>query len=74
MSLYPLAVQDLFQRRVRESTFEIQNLFGGHKPFSCDIVIRHADEMIVMPIEIEVRGQRSMYGRCCLMCFRDDHY
>ena len=65
-----LTVQDLFQRKVRESTFEIQNLFGSHKPFSCDIVIRHADEMIVMPIEIEVRGQRSCAQEVWLGVFR----
>ena len=41
--------------KVREFQFQIDNLFGcSKKPFSCDVEIRHADQITVLPIEIEV--------------------
>lgn len=43
--------KDLFMRKVRQFTFEIKNLFGSSKPFSCDVEIRHADQLTVLPIE-----------------------
>ena len=39
-------------RKVRQFTFEISNLFGTSKPFSCDVEIRHADQLTVLPIEV----------------------
>lgn len=45
-------MQDLFMRKVRQFTFEIKNLFGTSKPFSCDVEIRHADQLTVLPIEV----------------------
>ena len=49
--------QDVYINRakVREFQFQINNLFGcSGKPFSCDVEIRHADQLTVLPIEIEV--------------------
>ena len=45
-------LQDLFMRKVRQFTFQIKNLFGTSKPFSCDVEIRHADQLTVLPIEV----------------------
>lgn len=46
--------KDLFMRRVRQFHFEIQDLFDcPQKPFSCDIEIRHSDQMTVLPIEVQ---------------------
>lgn len=40
--------------KVREFHFQIDNLFGcSGKPFSCDVEIRHADQITVLPIEIQ---------------------
>ena len=42
--------------KVREFHFEIQELFGcSKKPFSCDVEIKHADQITTLPIEVEVR-------------------
>ena len=52
-----LQQQDVYINRakVREFQFQIDNLFGCFgKPFSCDVEIRHADQLTVLPIEIEV--------------------
>ena len=49
--------QDVYINRakVREFQFKIDNLFGcSGKPFSCDVEIRQADQLTVLPIEIEV--------------------
>ncbi len=44
-------------RKVREFQFEILELFGcSEKPFSCDVEIKHADQIITLPIEVEVRS------------------
>ena len=46
--------KDLFLRKVRQFQFEIRDLFGcSDKPFSCDVEIRYADQMTVMPIEVQ---------------------
>ena len=39
-------------RKVRQFTFEIKNLFGSSKQFSCDVEIRFADQRTVLSIEI----------------------
>ena len=49
-------MQDLFVRKVRQFHFEIQNLFGSSKPFSCDVVVHHADQITVLPIEMNVKS------------------
>ena len=52
-----LYVQDVYINRakVREFQFQIDNLFGcSGKPFSCDVEIRHSDQLTVLPIEIQV--------------------
>ena len=42
-------------RKVRQFQFDIKDLFGcSEKPFSCDVEIRHADQMTVIPIEVQV--------------------
>ena len=48
-------LQDLFMHKVRQFHFEIQDLFGcSAKPFSCDVEIKHADQITILPIEVEV--------------------
>ena len=42
-------------RKVRQFHFDIQRLFGFSKPFSCDVVVRHADQITVLPIEIDMK-------------------
>ena len=49
-------IQDLFVRKVRQFHFEIQKMFGSSKPFSCDVVVRHADQITVLPIEVNVKS------------------
>ena len=49
-------MQDLFVRKVRQFHFEIQKLFGSSKPFSCDVVVRHADKITVLPIEVNMKS------------------
>ena len=40
---------------MRQFQFEIRDLFGcSDKPFSCDVEIRYADQMTVLPIEVQV--------------------
>ena len=48
-------MQDLFERKVCQFHFEIQKMFGSSKPFSCDMVVRHADQITVLPIEGNVK-------------------
>ena len=65
-----LQQQDVYINRakVREFQFQIDNLFGCFgKPFSCDVEIRHADQLTVLPIEIEVI--RSFFAMCPLKYF-----
>ena len=39
---------------MRQFQFEIRDLFGcSDKPFSCDVEIRYADQMTVIPIEVQ---------------------
>ena len=60
---YALQQQDVYINRakVREFQFQIDNLFGcSGKPFSCDVEIRHADQLTMLPIEIEVL--RSLFA------------
>ena len=46
---------------MRQFQFEIRDLFGcSDKPFSCDVEIRYADQMTVMPIEIQVCTQHYL--------------
>ena len=47
-------VQDLFMRKVRQFQFDIRNLFGTMKPFSCDVEIKYADQVLILPIEVQV--------------------
>ena len=48
--------QDLFVHKVRQFHFEIQRLFGSSKPFSCDVVVRHSDQITVLPIEVDMQS------------------
>ena len=43
-------------RKVREFNFEIQKLFGSSKPFSCDVVVKHTDEITVLSIEVDMKS------------------
>ena len=46
-------LQDLFKHKVRQFHFEIKNLFNSNmKPFSCEVHIRHANEVTVLPVEV----------------------
>ena len=47
---------------MRQFQFEIRDLFGcSDKPFSCDVEIRYADQMTVMPIEVQVCGNTLVF-------------
>lgn len=40
---------------MREFQFQIDKMFGcSGTPFSCDVEIRHANQVTVLPIEIQV--------------------
>ena len=39
-------------RKVRQFTFEVKNLFGTSKLFSCDVEICYADQRTVLSIEV----------------------
>ena len=49
---YLYIMQDLFVCKVRQFRFEIQKLFGSSKPFSCDVIVCHTDQITVLPIEM----------------------
>ena len=47
---------------MRQFQFEIRDLFGcSDKPLSCDVEIRYADQMTVMPIEVQVCGNTLFF-------------
>lgn len=66
--------QDVYINRakVREFQFQIDNLFGCFgKPFSCDVEIRHSDQITVLPIEIEVSFSQESVCMCPHECVYD---